>query len=246
MQINRGTSLTKDIIEANPGEEFYTGEYYLRSRFQDYYGGAGFGYRLSKAFAIGFTSMISYKDDQYYNLITTNAFTMTDPLNQDQYLSDASYHIKYTMFDVRLITKFGMHLKKDAWSIGANINFPSVKIFGDGTVVKQLEYSNIHKEAGNDEATDLYYGGRQRKCTAHFKDPLSIALGANYYSPSGKSILLFTTEYFFRNTRISVHRSQIMILVKKDITSARLMPANGSLSLHVRNRYSMPGLLIKR
>jgi hypothetical protein len=197
MQINRGTSLTREIIASNPGDEYYTGEYYLRSRYQDYYVGAGFGYKLTNSFSIGFTGMISYKDDQFYNLINSNAFTDPVAAGQGQYLSDASYHLKYTMFDVRLITKAGMHLKKDAWAIGANISFPSVKIFGDGTVVKQLEYSDIHKETGNAEATDLYYGGRQRKCTAHFKDPLSVAFGANYYSPSGKSVLLFTTEYFF-------------------------------------------------
>ena len=197
LQVNRGNSLTSDIIESNPGEENYTGEYYLRSRFQDYYGGAGFGYKLSNSFSIGFTSMISYKDDQFYNLITTNAFSSPVQGYQDQYLSDASYHLKYTMFDVRLVTKFGMHYKKNSWALGANINFPSLKIFGDGTVVKQYEYSNIHKEAGNPEGSDLYYGGRQKNCVAHFKDPLSIAFGANYYSPSGKSILLFTTEYFF-------------------------------------------------
>jgi hypothetical protein len=196
-QINRGNSLSSDIIASNPGEEYYTGDFYLRCRFQDYYGGAGFGYRLSESFAVGFTSMISYKDDQYYNLITANAFNMPEPSNGDQYLSDASYHLKYTMFDVRLITKFGMHLKRDAWAIGANINFPSLKLFGDGTVVKQYEYSNIHKVTGSPEATNLYYGGRQKNCTAHFKDPLSVAFGANYYSPSGKSILLFTSEYFF-------------------------------------------------
>jgi hypothetical protein len=197
LQINRGTSLTGDIIDANPGDENFTGEYYLRSRFQDYYGGAGFGYKLSNSFSLGFTSMISYKDDQFYNLVTTNAFTLPGSGNQDQYLSDASYHLKYTMYDVRLITKFGLHLKKDSWALGANINFPSLKIFGDGTVVKQYEYSNIHKEEGNPAGSNLYYGGRQKNCIAHFKDPLSIALGANYYSPSGKSILLFTTEYFF-------------------------------------------------
>jgi hypothetical protein len=196
-QVNSGTSQSSDIIAANPGVENYTGEYYLRSKFQDYYGGAGFGYKLSNSFSLGFTSMISYKDDQFYNLVTTNAFTVPSSGNQDQYLSDASYQLKYSMFDVRLITKVGLHYKKDSWALGANINFPSVKLFGDGTVVKQYEYSNIHKETGNPEGSDLYYGGRQKNCIAHFKDPLSIVLGANYYSPSGKSILLFTTEYFF-------------------------------------------------
>jgi hypothetical protein len=196
IQINLGTSLSGDIIESNPGNEYYAAEYYLRSRFQDYHGGAGFGYKVSEDFAVGLTTMISYKDDQFYNLLTADAFTMDDQGLQGHYLSDASYHIKYNMFDVRLITKLGMRLKKQYWSFGANINLPSVKLFGDGTVVKQYKYSNIHKEAGNPEGSSLFYSGRQKNCKAHFKDPFSIALGANYYSPSGKSILLFTAEYF--------------------------------------------------
>ena len=102
------------------------------------------------------------------------------------------------MFDVRLITKLGMTIKKNSWAIGANINFPSIKVFGDGTVVKQYEYSNIHKDALNPEGINAYYAGRQRKCKSHFKDPLSVSAGVNYYSPSRNSILLFTAEYFFR------------------------------------------------
>jgi hypothetical protein len=196
MQINKGTSLSGDIIAANPGDEYYTGEYYLRSKFRDYYGGAGFGYKLSDELSLGFTSMISYKDDQYYNLISANAFTMDSQGVQGQYLSDASYHLKYTMYDVRLITKMGVRLKKQSWAFGASLNMPSIKLFGDGTVVKQYKYSNIHLDPGSSIGSNLYYAGRQENCIAHFKDPFSVAAGMNFYSPSGKSTLLFTAEYF--------------------------------------------------
>jgi len=190
---NKGFIITDDIISSNPGNEYYAGEYYLRSKFQNYYGGAGFGYKLSNSLAVGFSGMISYKDDQFYNLITADAFTM-DP---DQYLSDSRFHLKYNMFDVRLVTKFGLHYKADRWSFGTNINLPTLKFFGNGTVVKQFEYSNIHKYEGIPESSGLFYGSRQKKVPAHFKDPLTIAAGANFYSPSGNSILLFTAEYFF-------------------------------------------------
>ena len=196
-QINQGTSITSDIIASNPGDEEYTADYYLRSKFQDFYGGAGFGYKLSDHLAVGFSGLISYKDDQYYNLITVNAFTAPDQEAAPQYLSEASYHLKYNMFDVRLITKLGLQLRQNSWTFGANINLPSLKIFGNGTVVKQYEYSNIHTETGNPDGSGLYYGGRQKQCPAHFKDPLSIAAGANYTTPSGNTFLLFTAEYFF-------------------------------------------------
>jgi hypothetical protein len=197
IQINQGTSLTRDIVPSNPGDEYYTGEYYLRSKFLDYYGGVGFGYKLSSSLALGFSGLISYKDDQFYNLITADAFTMPEPGNAPQYLSDARYHLKYNMYDVRLITKLGIHFRKELWALGANISFPSLKLFGDGSVVKQYAYSNIHKDAGNPEASSLLYGGRQQNCTSHFKDPLSVAAGVNYYAPSGKSVVLLTAEYFF-------------------------------------------------
>jgi hypothetical protein len=197
-QINVGTSLTEDIIASNPGNENYSGEYYLRSKYQDYNGGAGVAYKVSERLSLGVSGLISYKDDQFYNLITANAFTLagSDPYDNNQYVSDSRYHIKYNMFDVRLVTKLGLHYKQNAWAFGVNINLPSLKIFGDGTVVRQYEYSNIHKEPDNPQVSGRFYGGRQSGCTAHFKDPLSVAAGANFYSPSGKSILLFTAEYF--------------------------------------------------
>jgi hypothetical protein len=197
IQINQGTSLTGDIIASNPGNEQYTADYYLRSKFQDFYGGAGFGYKVSDKLALGFSGLLSYKDDQYYHLVTANAFTTDYQEASPQYLSEASYQIKYNMFDVRLITKLGIQLRQNSWKFGANINLPSLKIFGNGTVVKQYEYSNIHKETGNPEASSLYYGGRQKGCPAHFRDPLSIAAGVNYRTPSGKTVILLTTEYFF-------------------------------------------------
>ncbi len=197
MQINQGTSLTGDIIASNPGNEQYTADYYLRTKFQDFYGGAGFGYKLSDNLALGFSGLISYKDDQYYNLVTANAFTAPDQEPDPQYLSEASYHLKYNMFDVRLITKLGMQFKQNSWTFGVNINLPSLKIFGDGTVVKQYEYSNIHTEPGNGDGSGLYYGGRQKNCPAHFRDPLSVAAGASYTTTSGKTFFLITAEYFF-------------------------------------------------
>jgi len=196
-QINKGTSLSKDIIASNPGDEYYTGEYYMRSRFQDYNGGAGFGYKLSDELSLGLTSMISYKDDQYYNLISADAFTTGNQGSEGQYLSDASYHLKYTMYDVRLITKIGLRYKKQSWAFGACLNMPTVKLFGDGTVVRQYKYSNIHLDPASPVGSNLYYAGRQKNCIAHFKDPFSLAAGMNFYSPSGKSTLLFTAEYFF-------------------------------------------------
>jgi hypothetical protein len=199
IQVNQGYSLTADIVPSNPGDENYVADFYYRSRFQDYYGGAGVGYKLSNSLAIGVSGLVSYKDDQYYNLITTQAFSgPEDGLDPPvQYVSQAQFHRKFNMYDVRFITKLGFQWRHDNWAIGANITLPSIKLFGDGTVMKQYEYANIHKESGNPEVSSLYYGGRQKNCTAHFKDPFSIAAGVNYYSPSANSVLLFTAEYFF-------------------------------------------------
>jgi hypothetical protein len=196
LQINSGTSLTSDIIISNPGNEIYTGEYYLRSKFQDYNGGVGFGYKVSDNLSLGMTTMISYKDDQYYNSISTNAFS-TDLGTHGPYLSSADYLLKYNMYDVRLVTKLGIRYKTQSMSMGANINLPSLKLFGNGTVYRQYEYSNIHIDPSDTEGSNLYYAGRQTDCKSHFKDPLSVSAGLNLFDPTGNSTLLFTAEYFF-------------------------------------------------
>jgi hypothetical protein len=198
IQINKGISFTDDIIEANPGDEIYTGEYYLRSKIQENYGGAGLGYKVNKSLSVGLSAFITYKDDQYYNLVTADAVTPPGPLPgpSGQVISGSRFHLKYNEFDVRLLTKVGLRYRKDLWAFGMNLNIPSLKIFGNGTVVKNYEYSNIHINAGDTEGSDLYYGARQRKCPSNFKDPFSVAAGINFYSPSEKTILLFTAEYF--------------------------------------------------
>jgi hypothetical protein len=198
-KINQGSSLTGDIVPSNPGPENYTADYYYRSSYQDTYGGIGVGYNISNSLSLGYSGMISYKDDQYYNLITVSAFTPPeiDSGFSRQYLSNSMYQLNYSMYDTRLITKLGLHWRQNSWSVGVNINLPSVKLFGDGTVVKQYGYSNIHKDPAISEGINAYYGGRQQKCISHFKDPMSVAAGVNYYTPSGKTVFLFTAEYFF-------------------------------------------------
>lgn len=197
--INQGNSLTDDVILSNPGEEYYTADFYFRSVFQDHNAGLGLGYRFSDSFSLGFSGLLSFKDDRYYNLVTTNAFTTPEQQSgySRQYLSGAMYQLNYSVYDVRLVTKFGMHWRNNNWSVGANVTLPSLKLFGKGKVIKQYEYSNIHKIQGDPEGFNAYYGGRQNNSIAHFKDPLSIAAGINYYSPSENTVLLFTAEYFF-------------------------------------------------
>ncbi len=96
-----------------------------RSKFQDYYGGAGFGYKLSNTVAFGFSTMVSYKDDQFYNLVNSNAFTMpeTDQGTPGQYLSNAAYHVKYNMFDVRLVNQGRAHREKKLMGPGNEYQF---------------------------------------------------------------------------------------------------------------------------
>lgn len=197
--INQANSMTLDLIASNPGLEHYVGDFYYRRNYQDSYGGIGFGYKVSESFSFGFSGFISYKDDKYYNQISLNAFTPPE----DQYgytqqsLSSTMSNVNYAIYDVRILTKIGLQWRKKYWSTGINLSLPSLKLFGDGNVSKQYEYSNIHKDPIDPTGFNGYFGGRQLRCVSNIKDPLSIAAGINYYTPSGKSILLVTAEYFF-------------------------------------------------
>ena len=86
----------------------YTGEYYLRSNSAITMAAQVLVTNSQMAFSLGFSSLISYKDDQYYNLISADAFTSERQGFQVQYLSDSTYHLKYKMYDVRLTTKLGI------------------------------------------------------------------------------------------------------------------------------------------
>jgi hypothetical protein len=197
--VNQGNALNTDLIPSNPGSEYYVADFYYRWSNQNHHGGAGIGYKISESFSLGYSLLVSYTEDQLYNLVTANAFSFpSDPSGEPGVLLAGSlYQLNYNLFDVRLINKLGLRWKNSNWSFGLNITAPSIKLFGDGKVIKQYSYSNIHKVPGDPEVTSSYSGGRQKKCSSHFKDPFAIAAGINYYTSSGKTILLFNAEYFF-------------------------------------------------
>jgi hypothetical protein len=197
--VNQGNAMNLDLIPSSPGTENYVADFYYRWSYQNHHGGAGIGYKVSESLSLGYSLLVSYTDDQFYNLVTANAFTLSaDPSGgQNQLLAGSMYQMNYSMFDVRLLNKLGLHGKANNWSFGLNFTLPSLKVFGDGKVIRQYTYSNIHKDPESAEVSSLYSGGRQKKCTSHFKDPFSIAAGINYATRSGKTILLFNAEYFF-------------------------------------------------
>jgi hypothetical protein len=197
--VNQGNDLYTDLIPSNPGSEYYVADYYYRRSNPTHQGGAGIGYKISESLSVGYSLLVSYTEDQFYNLVTANAFTYTadQPPEQGHLLAGSMYHLNYNLFDVRLLNKLGLHWKNRNWSLGLNITAPTVKLFGDGKVIRQYSYSNIHKAPEDPVGISSYSGGRQKKCASHFKDPLSIAAGINYYTSSGKTILLFNAEYFF-------------------------------------------------
>jgi hypothetical protein len=197
--VNQGIAINTDVIPSNPGNEYYTADYYYRWSYQNHHGGAGIGYKISESISLGYSLLISYTEDLFYNLITANTFMLpaVPSDGQGQLLAGSMYQLNYNPFDVRLINKLGMRWKNSNWSLGLNITAPSMKVFGDGKVIKQYTYTNIHKDPQDPEGSSAYSGGRQKKCASHFKDPLSMAAGINYYTSSGKTILLFNAEYFF-------------------------------------------------
>ena len=197
--INQGSSANLDLIPSNPGDESYSADFYYRWSNQNLHGGAGIGYKISESLSLGYSLLVSYTDDQFYNLVTANAFVMppAPSASQGQLLASTMYQLNYSLYDVRLLNKLGLHWKRNNWSLGFNITPPSLKLFGDGKVIKQYTYSNIHKDPESDEVSSAYSGGRQKKCISHFKDPFSVAAGINYHASSGKTILLFNAEYFF-------------------------------------------------
>jgi len=89
-----------------------------------------------------------------------------------------------------------MHYQAGDLGIGLTITVPSIYLFGDGEVKREISHVNIYDPQSLEPVTDLTIIDHQEKVKADLKDPFSVAFGLHYKSEGGRSAVMMTTEYF--------------------------------------------------
>lgn len=177
-----------DVIESIDGEESFVGSYEYFNDINEQWGGLGASYRVSDIFSVGLTAFASYRN-QFYQQVY-NARTV--PVQDTNYflISLGDYdNIRYIHW--KLILKLGLALDLEKWKIGMSITMPSIAIYGDADVQREISLTNFNRINPESASGDLLAIDRQTFLPMHNRSPLSIALGIRHHGkkPASRSMV---------------------------------------------------------
>ena len=172
-----------------------------RRKYSDQWFSFGMSQHLSEKFSLGLGTFIPLKNYRSESELQVRAFPMTDSVTYDGIQGD--YYIASTTdrsflkaWDLRLVWKLGMHYQAGDLGIGLAITTPSIHLFGDGSVKREISRSNIYNPEDSEPVVDVIIVDHQDKVKADLKDPFSIAIGLHYAPEKSRSAIMMTAEYF--------------------------------------------------
>jgi len=229
-------STTTDILNLPDGEEFYNGELQYKRKYSDQWFSLGLSQHLSENFTLGLGTYMPLKNYRSENELSISAFPRSDSVTYDGLPGD--YYVATTRersllksWNLRLLWKLGMHYQAGDLGIGLTITVPSIYLFGDGEVKRELSHVNIYDPESQDHVTDLTVIDHQEKVKADLKDPFSVAFGLHYKPEGGRSAIMMTAEYF---APIAEHEVMSTVAGNEQATESVLAVLNGEPFLTVK------------
>lgn len=194
---------TLNIIERTNGDERYSGILEYNRKYDDTWIGGGFSYKISDRFYIGASTFLSTKTLQYEFSRNARAYHLSDSVlvnnsEEAKYIAQSSFEEDLSYWYLSFIVKLGAQYKtiNQQFSIGLNITFPDIPIYGVGSVSKSIERSNVFDNSiGQFTANDVLIE-TEEDIRVRVKNPLSLSLGLQYFTKNRKNSLSLTLEYF--------------------------------------------------
>ena len=147
--------------------------------------------------------MISIKTMKYTYQQQAQAYQETDSVFVDnkleaRYVAQSSFKEEMKYWNLSLIFKLGAQYKtnNDRFSLGLNVTFPNIPIFGEGDIRKTYDRSNVYDNQEDIFTANGNFIGYDEKVKSHVKSPFSIAIGVQYFTKSRKNFISLTGEYF--------------------------------------------------
>ncbi len=191
ISINQRYEGWHELNVSQDGLERYLGNVQLDNHLSETWACLGWGYRLNKHFSVGLTGIVSYRAQRYAFYYTTRA-ARNDSISSGP---STTFNVASNTYDTHAQTyiiggllKAGLHARFGAWRFGLNVTSPSITIWSDARVQREISQTNL---PGNN---DRIITGEQRFLPAQHKYPLSVGLGVAYAYQNGS--INIAAEYF--------------------------------------------------
>lgn len=192
-----------DLIQRTEGIEEYNGYVKYKKKYQDIWAGFGFSYQLNDNMYIGAsgfvsTKLMNYELSQFMEAYQNAEEVIVDGETQPRYIALNNYSEELKYWYESLIFKAGFQYKSPAkrFSAGLNLTLPAIPIYGEATVRKAFNRSNVYNNLADEFTTNESFVGFEEKVRTKVKTPFSLAVGAQYTTKNNKNSISFTAEYF--------------------------------------------------
>jgi len=192
-----------DVIQRTEWLEDYSGFLRYSRKYDDIYVGFGMSYELSDRFYVGGSSFVSVKLLKYDYEQSAHANQQKNSVNvggklEPKYISESSFEEYMKYWDISLVLKLGAiyKAKKDRLSIGGNITFPNIPVYGSANVRESYTNSNIFYNTTNVFTPNDFFSGIEEEGRTTVKSPFSSAVGMQYSPKKMKYEISLTVEYF--------------------------------------------------
>ncbi len=168
------TDFVSDVISnpAFPGPENYLGSYSVSSDLDEYWAGLSYAHAPAESVSFGVSTFLAYRAQ---NL---NAQTSARAVNQLQNAaSDSSTFFDF--YNLRLLWKAGSVVDLGSVKLGLTITTPSIDIHGRGSSARDTSVTNVDFD-GDGIPGSFVASDRQDGLSAKYRNPLSVALGAEW------------------------------------------------------------------
>ncbi|BDS11073.1 PorV/PorQ family protein [Aureispira anguillae] len=183
------------LYEINPnqaGKEHYIGSIELRNNLNETWGCLGLGYKINAHFSVGLTAIVTYRSQKHTFAYTARSISIDSTTHTGNYIpldiATNSFYVHTRTNLVGGLLKAGFHARFGKWRFGLNISSPSITIWGESRVQREVNQTNL---PGN---IDKVQTGEQTQLKSQYKYPFSIGLGAAFLYKTG--LFSFSAEYF--------------------------------------------------
>ena len=117
-----------DVLESNPGEEYYRGAFDYYKRMREDWLGFGVGWRVHPHLGFGLSTFISVTSDDYNSNLSGNVFSLNPSLGVYEEVANNSHREMLQYRNIGGLLVAGLAYEKGSFQAGLNITTPPVTL----------------------------------------------------------------------------------------------------------------------
>jgi hypothetical protein len=187
LDFNQRVDMLYDVVEENPGDEYYLGNIDIQNQMSENWAGICYSRKVGNGWGLGATAYLSYRNQRY--LYSQSALTAWNDSLGVSRVASFRYYDAVRVNTIRSFVKLGLSYRRNGWRFGLTYTSPTLSIWGESRVQRELAYFGL-----SNYQADATYSDQQKRVPTVVRQPHSMGLGV--FHEMGKVNMGFSMEYY--------------------------------------------------